>query len=216
MVEYKYYAAYGSNLNIEQMKMRCPGAKVVGRAIIFNYELLFRGTSKNHSYLTIEPSKGSRVPVAIWKINEKNEQALDFYEGYPRIYIKENFKLTMHLIKNCKKTKIIEAFVYIMDDDNNYIEVPSDYYLNSCLKGYDYFEFDKKILMNAYNKSLTKHKIKICPKCKKSYEGYPALSRIDNKTEICPECGLKEALVNFNKYEQNEILKHLYESSKLH
>lgn len=36
-----------------------------------------------------------------------------------------------------------------------------------------------------------------CPKCGKYYVGYPALSREDNKTEICPECGVKEALTIF-------------------
>ena len=34
---------------------------------------------------------------------------------------------------------------------------------------------------------------KICPKCKKTYSDFPAVSRIDNETEICPECGRKEA-----------------------
>ena len=36
--------------------------------------------------------------------------------------------------------------------------------------------------------------IKICPKCKNEYTGRPALSRKDNKTEICPTCGSLEAL----------------------
>jgi len=36
-----------------------------------------------------------------------------------------------------------------------------------------------------------------CPKCGKYYVGYPALSREDNKTEICPECGIKEAISIF-------------------
>ena len=36
-----------------------------------------------------------------------------------------------------------------------------------------------------------------CPKCGKYYVGYPALSRVDNKTEICPECGMEEALDAF-------------------
>lgn len=35
---------------------------------------------------------------------------------------------------------------------------------------------------------------KICPLCGTEYEDYPAISRKDNKTEICPECGIKEAL----------------------
>ena len=36
-----------------------------------------------------------------------------------------------------------------------------------------------------------------CPKYGKYYVGYPALSREDNKTEICPECGIKEAISIF-------------------
>ena len=35
---------------------------------------------------------------------------------------------------------------------------------------------------------------KKCPNCGRMYSGYPALSRKDNKTEICPDCGIAEAL----------------------
>lgn len=37
-------------------------------------------------------------------------------------------------------------------------------------------------------------KKKICPRCGKGYAGYPAISRVDNETEICSDCGLFEAL----------------------
>ena len=40
----RYYLAYGSNLNRKQMEMRCPGAKVVGTALLEGYELLFKGS----------------------------------------------------------------------------------------------------------------------------------------------------------------------------
>ena len=60
----KYYLAYGSNLNVQQMKFRCPGAKVVGKSVIKNYELLYKG-SKTGSYLTIEKKNGSVVPVVL-------------------------------------------------------------------------------------------------------------------------------------------------------
>ena len=36
--------------------------------------------------------------------------------------------------------------------------------------------------------------IRICPKCNKKYASRPALSREDNKTEICPTCGALEAI----------------------
>ena len=36
--------------------------------------------------------------------------------------------------------------------------------------------------------------IQRCPKCNKEFTEYPALSRVDNETEICPECGIREAI----------------------
>ena len=71
----KYYLASGSNLNIPQMRYRCPKSRVVGTAKIKDYELLFKG-SKTGSYLTIEPQKGATVPVAVWEVGESDEHNL--------------------------------------------------------------------------------------------------------------------------------------------
>ena len=79
----RYYIAYGSNLNIPQMRVRCPGARIIGTSVIPDYELLFKG-SKTGSYLTIEPKAGASVPVAAWEVSEDDELALDHYEGYVR------------------------------------------------------------------------------------------------------------------------------------
>lgn len=40
-------------------------------------------------------------------------------------------------------------------------------------------------------------KTRICPICGREYTDYPALSRRDNTTEICPACGVDEALDDF-------------------
>ena len=47
-----------------------------------------------------------------------------------------------------------------------------------------------------------------CPKCGKLYTGRPALSREDNMTLICPDCGILEALatLDISAEEQREIL----------
>lgn len=45
----------------------------------------------------------------------------------------------------------------------------------------------------------------VCPICNKELGQYPALSREDNKTKICSECGMKEALQAFIKHtEENQ------------
>ena len=45
----KLYLAYGSNLNIVQMIIRCPDAKFYGTAEIKDYELLFKGSKTGHT-----------------------------------------------------------------------------------------------------------------------------------------------------------------------
>jgi hypothetical protein len=35
-----------------------------------------------------------------------------------------------------------------------------------------------------------------CPRCDRVYEDHSALSRRDNATEICPDCGVEEALID--------------------
>lgn len=41
---------------------------------------------------------------------------------------------------------------------------------------------------------MSQSDVKVCPLCGKCYSERPALSRADNKTEICPDCGMLEAL----------------------
>lgn len=147
----KYYVAYGSNLNVRQMKMRCPGATILGTAKLKDYELLFKG-SKTGSYLTIEKKEGSTVPVAIWEVTESDEKSLDRYEGYPIFYYKKKMKLQYKGIRTGKR-RTVDAFVYIMNEENP-IGVPSIYYMKTCIDGYDTFFFDKNILINAYKKSM--------------------------------------------------------------
>lgn len=36
---------------------------------------------------------------------------------------------------------------------------------------------------------------RVCPRCGNTYYEYPSVSRRDNKTDICPQCGLAEALL---------------------
>lgn len=43
-----------------------------------------------------------------------------------------------------------------------------------------------------------------CPKCGKYYIGYPALSRKDNKTEICSRRRVFEALIFYIKEEYSQ------------
>ena len=144
----RYYLAYGSNLNVPQMKMRCPTSRLVGKATIHGYCLLFRG-SKTGSYLTIEPSKRGKVPVVVWEVTPSDERALDRYEGFPRFYYKKDFEVTLDAPVGEKK---VEAFAYIMHEDRP-LGLPTDFYMEVCADGYEDFGFDKKYLYRAVQRS---------------------------------------------------------------
>ena len=57
-------------------------------------------------------------------------------------------------------------------------------------------------------KEISITQIKICPRCGQVYHEPPALSRIDNQTPICPDCGTREALesIDVGQEEQEVIL----------
>lgn len=155
MAKKRYYLAYGSNLNVDQMRDRCPDAVPVGTAVIKDYRLLFKG-SKSGSYLTIEKCKGASVPVGVWLVGKDDERALDRYEGYPLFYYKKRMAIDVADFKDGKIWNV-EAFVYIMHEDRP-IGVPSLRYVETCAEGYDDFEFDKSVLVDAIAYSLKNRK----------------------------------------------------------
>lgn len=138
------YIAYGSNLNLEQMSVRCPTAKVVGSSELKDYQLLFRG-GRRSAVATVEPLKGASVPVLLWKLQDRDLKNLDRYEGYPSFYRKEILPVEL-------KGKSASAMVYIMNAGHPF-GTPSDYYLNAIMEGYRSASFDTEVLEQAVEKS---------------------------------------------------------------
>lgn len=54
---------------------------------------------------------------------------------------------------------------------------------------------------------MKQEKTRLCPICKTYYSGYPALSRTDNKTEICSICGQNQAFQDFFSHQKNNVKK---------
>ena len=76
----KIYFAYGSNLNLEDMKVRCPTARLLGAGHAERHELMFRGHTPDTSFLTVVPSPDHFVPIAAFEVYEEDIRALDDYE----------------------------------------------------------------------------------------------------------------------------------------
>lgn len=129
-MEEKYYFAYGSNMNLDQMECRCPDAELVGKAVMKDYRLVFRGNRNGNGVASVVPDSGKEVQGLLWKITPRCEQSLDFYEGYPRLYGKEEVKV------QTKTGEVANVAVYIMNEPyQSQPALPSDYYLKGILDG---------------------------------------------------------------------------------
>ena len=134
----RLYLAYGSNLSVDQMAFRCPEAKIVGRAVLKDWKLVFR------THADIEPCNGSEVPVLIWEIKPDDERNLDRYEGYPFYYIKKNLEVTM-----TETGENVTAMAYVMTRGRKAAVPPAKHYYDIISEGYERFGFDKAVLEQA-------------------------------------------------------------------
>ncbi len=142
----RLYVAYGSNLNIRQMKYRCPTAKLYGTGVIDNYELQFKG-QPHGAFATIAPKDGSSVPIAVWEIQARDEMSLDRYEGYPSHYFKQN--VPVHL-----DGEEVNAMVYIMNLKMGF-GLPSPHYYQTVYEGYNDCGLNTDVLNKALADSAT-------------------------------------------------------------
>lgn len=143
----RLYIAYGSNLNLEQMAYRCPTAQVVGTATLKNWRLMF------YSVATIERHKGGKVPILVWRIQPRDEQALNYYEGWPCLYSKERLRVTVN-------GRRVYAMVYIMNTDDRRYCAPGSVYLETIHRGYLDAGFDRGILLKAVEDSDKEAKLR--------------------------------------------------------
>ena len=128
----KIYAAYGSNLNLEQMLKRT-NATVICEDEIEGYELEFSGP------LNVVSAKNKSIKVGLYSVGFFDRLALDRYEQkYKRINVKT------------KSGK--DVSMYVMKEKRNR-KSPSPQYFNVVMEGYKNWNFDTKPLIEAKTKS---------------------------------------------------------------
>lgn len=79
----KFYFAYGANMSLDSMRMRCPQARPVRSFYLRDWRLWL------HNHATIQPAPGHCVPGALWSITPGCERSLDMFEGWPVYYDKQ-------------------------------------------------------------------------------------------------------------------------------
>jgi hypothetical protein len=129
------YFAYGSNLNVEAMRRRCPAARPLERLVLPNSRLVFRGVAD----CIEEP--GARCYGGVWKITAACERALDRYEGigsgmYRKVYMS---------LENVPGER--ELMFYQMNSTG--IFPPSVGYFETIRQGYRDFRIPVRFLFQA-------------------------------------------------------------------
>jgi hypothetical protein len=125
------YVAYGSNMNRRQMARRCPRARPLGAIRLEGWRLVMKRVAD------IEPDPDSVTPAALWEITRACERALDAYEGFPHLYIKQRITVALPGGRRAK------PMAYVMNGPCQRDYGPaSDGYLASIADGYRDFGFD--------------------------------------------------------------------------
>ena len=118
------YGAYGANLNMANMEVRCPQAKPILGFNLEGYRLVFNGVAD------IVKDKDAQVPIGLWKITKECEKALDRFEGYPYLYKKIRVDLDIPGVNG-------KVMIYVMR--NKGVALPAAHYFNTIANSASYF-----------------------------------------------------------------------------
>ena len=77
------YAAYGTNLDAEQMLQRCPHSPLVGTGWLIGWRLTFGGEDLGWegALATVVEDVGDQVFVTVYDVTPQDEEALDRWES---------------------------------------------------------------------------------------------------------------------------------------
>lgn len=153
MPDSKLYFAYGSNLNLRQMRSRCPSAVAVRRATLHGYALAFGGYSYvwRGAVASIKPVFGGRVEGLLYRLDPADFERLDRFEGCPTSYVRLRKRVL------CDDDKRRSAHVYVQTarafgDERQ--RLPSRAYFNQIVREYDRHGFDLNALAAAVGVTL--------------------------------------------------------------
>ena len=135
------YFAYGSKLDPEQMKQRCPDHKVVGLASLHDHRLWFPRTS--HAWgggvASIQLAHGTELWGIVYELSEADMAALDQYEGWQgpddqhNVYDRELMFVELTRPDDGSFPRRLRPWVYVARPSNP--APPSRRYLDAMLAG---------------------------------------------------------------------------------
>jgi len=144
------YFAYGSNLSVDQMLRRCPGARVVGHATLRDWQLQFAGRSSTWGggVATVERHDDGWVEGVVWRLSPACLRRLDACEGHPRVYRRRPMR-----VHHDDGTNVV-AYVYVRRPSQ--LAAPSTDYLSTIWNAYRQWGLDEAPLAAAVRRTRTK------------------------------------------------------------
>jgi len=135
------YFSFGSNLDPDQMRARCPAHRVVGTALLRDHKLVFPLFSEGWGggVASVQLSHGNDVWGALFELSEDDMAALDRFEGFRapgdphNLYEREHIWVELVRPEDGSVPRRVRAWTYLAHTANP--TPPSRRYLDAVLKG---------------------------------------------------------------------------------
>ena len=140
------YFAYGSNMDPQQIRQRCPSSRFISTAILRDHRLAFTLRSKRRrcGVANVLPANGQEVHGILYRINRRRDwDVLDAAEGYKSIRRRGNrYRKKLLRVYRLGYPDVVLSWVYLGTVENA-SPPPSSAYLSQMLAGADYWGLPK-------------------------------------------------------------------------
>jgi len=139
------YFAFGSNLDRQQMRRRCPDARLLGPAVLPKHRLIFCGHSHRWrgAVANVTRDETGSVPGLLYKLTNADLASLDAHEGHPNFYRRQLRLVTL------PKGQRRRVQVYIRPPSDGEGGTPGWTYLWTIWNAYAHYNFDLRALRLA-------------------------------------------------------------------
>ena len=121
------YFAYGSNLDLAQMKIRCPSSELISKGSLSGYRLTFNRYSSGWGggVADVIQDQDSKVWGLVFKLSNSDLKRLDNYEGCynDQTSLYERWKAVI----NTPKGQISDVWVYTVVEKQKFVRPTLEY-----------------------------------------------------------------------------------------
>jgi len=142
------YFAYGSNMDLDQMKVRCPGSGVIGVGELSHYAMAFTRWSRSWKSGTADilPERGKSVYGVLFDLTFEDLKKLDKFADYSNSYLRQDVSVSF-------EGEALPAMTYVARRQGVYR--PSKSYMGKMLHGAEQNQLPEAYI--SFLKSIKTH-----------------------------------------------------------